>query len=102
MVLYALWCARALDIENTLQILASTIFGYITCKLVLSLVNLNPWFELILGGVTLAITYLLSVILTGALSAKNLKDIKSITDRYRPTRGILEPFFKQLLRIAKN
>jgi hypothetical protein len=65
-------------------------------------VDLNPWFELILGGTALAITYVVSVILTGALSAKNIKDIKSITDRFESTRRITDPVFKQLLRIAKD
>ena len=84
------------------MILLSTVLGYAACQLVLILVDLNPWFEVILGGTTLAITYMISVMLTGALSTKNIKDIKSITDRYKPARGILKPIFKQLLRIAKK
>jgi O-antigen/teichoic acid export membrane protein len=106
-LLYTIWWIRKnmnikLDVENTLKILASTILGYIACQLVLFLVNLGPWFELLLGGSTLAITYMISVILTGALSAKNIKDIKSITDRFESTRRIADPVFKQLLRIAKD
>ena len=105
--LYAQWWVRKnmhikLDIENTLKILVSTIIGYTACQTVLWLVNLNPWLELILGGTALVTTYLISIMLTGALSTKNIKDIKSITDRYKPSRWILEPIFTQLLRIAKE
>jgi len=91
-----------LDIGNTLKILISALFGYGACQLVLMLVDLNLWFELILGGSTLAIIYLVSVILTGALSAKNIRDIKSITDRLEATRTISGPVFKQLLRLARE
>ena len=106
-ILYAIWWTRKnlhikLDVGNTLKILVSTIIGYISCQTVLSLVDLNPWFELILGGTTLAITYMITIMLTGALSAKNINDIKTITDRYQPTRWILDPILSQLLRIAKE
>jgi len=106
-LLYALWWVRKnmkvrLDIGNTLKILVSALFGYGACQLVLMLVDLNLWFELILGGSTLAIIYLVSVILTGALSAKNIRDIKSITDRLEATRTISGPVFKQLLRLARE
>ena len=90
-----------LDLGNTVKILASTIIAYAGCQLVLMLVDLNPWFELILGGSTLAITYIISVIVTGALSAENLRDIKSITDRVKSTRRITDPVFKQLLKLAR-
>jgi hypothetical protein len=91
-----------LDVENTLKILVSALFGYGACRIVLMLVEMNPWFELILGGSTLAIIYLVSVILTGALSAKNIRDIKSITDRVESTRTITYPIYKQLLRLARE
>jgi hypothetical protein len=91
-----------LDTGNTFKILASTIIGYAACKTVLMLVDLSPWSEIILGGTTLAITYIISIMLTGALTAKNINDIKTITDRYQPTRWILDPIFTQLLRIAKE
>ena len=87
---------------NTLKIQASTALGYGACKTVLKIIDLNPWIELIVGGSILAVIYLFSVILTGALSTKNLKDIKTITDRYQPTRWILDPIFTQLIRIAKE
>jgi O-antigen/teichoic acid export membrane protein len=105
--LYTIWWVRKnmniqLDIGNTFKILASTVLGYAACQLMLMIVDLNPWFEIILGGTTLAITYIIAVILTGALSAKNLKDIKNITDRVESTRKITDPMFKYLLRLAKN
>ena len=105
--LYAQWWVRKnmsirLDINNTIKILASTIIGYAACQTVLMFVDLNPWLEILLGGTTLATTYLISIMLTGALSTKNIQDIKSITDRYPPTTWILDPIYKQLIRIAKE
>jgi O-antigen/teichoic acid export membrane protein len=106
-LLYTIWWVRKnmnikLDVENTVKILFSAILGYVGGKLVLILVTLGPWFELILGGVTIALVYLISIILTGALTAKNIRDIKSITDQIKSTRKITDPVYMQLLRIAKE
>jgi hypothetical protein len=91
-----------LDINNTLKILTSTILGYVACKITQNLLHLNPWFELLIGGTTLATVYLIFIMLTGALTTKNINDIKTITDRHKPTKKISETILNTLLKIAKE
>jgi O-antigen/teichoic acid export membrane protein len=105
-LLYSLYWIRRnlgiqLDINSTLKIFISTFIGFITCHLLLAFVNSSPWVEVIIGGGGLAVTYLLSILLTGALTKTNLSDIHGIVYRYQFLRWFINPLFDVMIKFAR-
>jgi O-antigen/teichoic acid export membrane protein len=90
------------DLFSTIKIAVSAIFGYTACVITLSLITFNPWIELFLGGSALAITYLVSLILTQALTSKNLSDIKQITNKNRLGKALIGPILDLLSRVMRS
>jgi O-antigen/teichoic acid export membrane protein len=90
-----------LELTSTPKIAASTLLGYIASLLVLRILNTNPWTELILGGITLALVYLTSIIATGALNHKNIRDIKNMTQKNKLGKK-LNPILDTLEKIARK
>ena len=73
-----------------------------TAIVIINIIDVNPWVELMLGGGVLAVSYLLSILLTGALTRKNVEDIQSIAAEYEGMKRIVDPIFAVLYRLTKN
>jgi O-antigen/teichoic acid export membrane protein len=104
---YALWWIKgkyriSVDIDSTFKITVSTMIGFTSCIILTNLIDVNPWVELILGGGVLAVSYLLSILLTGALTRKNVEDIHNITAKYERMKRITDPIFAVLYRLSKK
>jgi hypothetical protein len=90
------------DWVTTLNIFLSTSIGYIISKLIMSMIVMNFIFELLMGSCILFSTYLLSLLLTGTLTKKNLNDIKELVNKNNYLRDIVNPFINTLITIAKD
>ncbi|TFH15973.1 hypothetical protein E4H04_07410 [Candidatus Bathyarchaeota archaeon] len=90
-----------LELASTSKIAASATLSYIACIAILSLITSNVWVELIIGGITLVIVYMTSILLTGALNAKNISDIKQITIKNKLGKT-LSPVFNLLIKLARS
>ena len=104
---YALWWIKgkyriSVDMDSTFKITVSTLIGFTSCTVLTNLIDVNPWVELILGGGVLAVSYLLSILLTGALTRKNVEDIHNITAKYERMKRITDPIFAVLYRLLKK
>jgi O-antigen/teichoic acid export membrane protein len=104
---YALWWIKgkyriSVDMDTTFKITVSTLIGFISCIVITNLIDVNPWVELMLSGGVLAVSYLLSILLTGALTRKNVEDIHSIAAEYKRMKRIVDPLFAVLYRLSKN
>ena len=91
-----------LDYPTIGKITLSTIVSYIACIITVRLVSLNLWIELILGGIVLMITYLISILITGAINEKNLYDIKRITEKNKLGKTLAGPILKVLIKIVNT
>ena len=68
----------------------------------MSLINLNVWLELALGGVTLMGTYFVMVLVTKALTRRNVADIYSIVRKRENLRPIVDPLFAAMNRLTRD
>ncbi len=106
-LLYALWWIKgkyriSVNIDSTFKITVSTLIGFTSCIVITNIIDVNPWVELILGGGVLAFSYLLSILLTGALTRRNVEDIHSIAAEYERMKRIVDPVFAVLYRLSKK
>jgi O-antigen/teichoic acid export membrane protein len=104
---YALWWIKSryrisVDMNTTFKITVSTLIGFTSCIIITNLIDVNPWAELMLGGGVLAVSYLLSILLTRALTRKNVEDIHRIAAEYKIMKRIVDPIFEVLFRLSKN
>jgi O-antigen/teichoic acid export membrane protein len=105
-LLYSLWWINrsygiSIDITSFIKILISSILGGSLCILVIQYLQINPWFELIIGGLLLVIAYLIIIIKTRALTHQNLEDIHKMIARYEVIQPLIAPIFKILYELAK-
>jgi O-antigen/teichoic acid export membrane protein len=104
---YVLWWMKKnmdvnIDIRSTVKIFISSLFGYSACRILTSNIDLNPIFELFAGGAILALVYLISLLLSGALTKSNISDIYSIVSRYKAIKWFIEPTFIVLKKLARK
>ena len=104
---YVLWWIKKnmginVDIKSTLKIFISSLFGYSACLILTSIIDLNPVFELLAGGAILALVYLISLLLSGALTKSNISDIYSIVSRYKAIKWFIEPTFMFIKKLARK
>lgn len=92
----------SLELVSTVKIASSAILGYMACRTVLIILSFNVWIELFLGGIAISVTYMVSIMLTGALIAKNFNDIKHITDKNRLGKTLVGPILEYLIKHAKK
>jgi O-antigen/teichoic acid export membrane protein len=92
----------SLDLSSTGKIMLSAIVGYAACIIVLKRLSFNPWVELFLGGTALALCYIASILFTGALTSKNIYDIKQITDKNKIGKTLGGPVLVILMRLAHH
>jgi O-antigen/teichoic acid export membrane protein len=105
-LIYSLWWVRnnymiSLDYNTILKTFISTSVGFICCLTLISLISINPWIEVFMGGSILMITYLTSILLTGALTKKNLQDIHSLLKKYEILSPLINPVFEILAKLAR-
>jgi O-antigen/teichoic acid export membrane protein len=105
-LIYTLWWLKnnmniSVDLKISFKIFFSTFIGYVSCKLFLGLISLYPLVELILGTGVLFITYLFSLLMIGALTKKNIKDIKDLVLRNKIMKKFSGPIFDFLIKLAR-
>ena len=101
-----IWIRRNLDISveymSTGKIAISAIISILVCKLFLVVFTQNIWIEFISGGLVFVITYAVSILYTGALTKRNIVDIKRITDQNKLGRIIAAPILEYIIKIARK
>jgi len=106
-LLYTLWWLRknmnvGVDFGNTFKILLSSIFAYSACTILLLIIDTSLLGQIIIGGGTLAATYVISILLIGALTKQNLTDIRGLLTRYQSIQRIIDPLFSLLTKLARK
>jgi O-antigen/teichoic acid export membrane protein len=104
---YALWWIRrnykiSINYETILKIFISCSVSFILSTTMLHILSLNPLIELIIVGLILLISYLLSILLTGVLTKQNIKDIWSIVEKFDIIKPLANPFYVLFLRLSKE
>jgi O-antigen/teichoic acid export membrane protein len=105
-LIYSLWWIRthytfSVDFQTIFKTFISASVGFICCLTLISLISINPWVEVFMGGSILMITYLTSILLTGALTKKNLQDIHSLLKKYEILNPLINPIFKILANLSR-
>ena len=104
---YVLWWIKKnmdvnVDFGSTLKILLSSLFGYSACLILITIIDLNPVFELFAGGAVLALVYSLSILLTGAITKSNISDIYSLVSRKKALKWFIDPVFIFMKKLARK
>jgi O-antigen/teichoic acid export membrane protein len=103
---YSLWWINKnyqifIDYRTIFKTFISASVGSICCLILINAISINPWIEVFIGGSILMITYLTSILLTGALTKKNLQDIEGLLIKYEILNPIIDPIFKILFKITR-
>ena len=106
-LLYTLWWLRKnmkvrVDFGNTFKILLSSIIAYSSCIILLLIIDTSLLGQILIGGGTLATTYLISLLLVGALTKENIADIRGLLIRYQSIQWIIDPLFSLLTKLARK
>jgi len=90
------------DYWNVMELFTSAGIGFLVCRAFVTYVNMNTWLEFFFGGSLLVLTYLILILLTGALKKENLRDIQNIAKTYTFLNFILDPLFRVLTILARK
>jgi O-antigen/teichoic acid export membrane protein len=104
---YSLWWINknyliSINYRTIFKTLISASVGSICCLILINAISINPWIEVFIGGSILIVTYLISILLTGALTKKNLQDIEGLLKKYEILNPIIDPIFKILSKITRH
>ena len=87
---------------NTLKIFFSSLVGLLFCRVFLTYSNINPWSEMLIGGLILVFTYLVLILIAGVLTKENLGHIERIVSSYGFMLPVINFVFGILNRIARE
>ena len=90
------------EYNNIAKIFISALIGFVFCKSFLFYSNINPWVEIFIGGIIILVSYLVLILLTGAITKENLNEIQKIVISYEMLYPILNPLFNALKRVARE
>jgi O-antigen/teichoic acid export membrane protein len=90
------------DYENVAKLFISALTGFFICRLFLIYSNMNQLIEFLFGGVIIMVTYLIMILLSGALKKENLEDIRSVIKTYKIFTPIIDPVINSLSKIARK
>jgi O-antigen/teichoic acid export membrane protein len=90
------------DYQNVAKIFTSAFSGFVICRLFLFFSNFNPLIEFLVGGVIIMASYLIMILLTGALKKENLEDIRSVIKTYKIFTPIIDPVINSMIKVARK
>ena len=64
--------------------------------------NFNPLIEFLVGGTIIMSSYLIMILLTGALKKENLEDIRSVITTYEIFTPIVDPVINSMIKVARK
>jgi O-antigen/teichoic acid export membrane protein len=103
---YSLWWVKknyliSIDYQTIFKAFVSISVGFVLCSMATSLLKVNPWIEVLIGGSVFMITYLLSILFTGAFTKSNIGDLRSLVEKYDMLNPLVDPFFNILTRLSR-
>ena len=104
---YSLWAIKkkfgfAPDYKGTVKTFIPSFAGFVVAAYLFSLVSWNPWLELFLGGFLVLVIYLVGVVVLGALSKRDVHDIRIITESIGQISGLVRPILGIIERYASD
>ena len=93
-LLYGIYIIRerfgfTLDFASSLKLFVSAFSAYLISSKVFSMMDFNPWVELVLGSLLVLLIYLVGLILAGVLDKRDISDMYSISDVFGPLAGVI-------------
>ena len=104
---YSLWAIKkkfgfSPDYQGTVKTFIPSFTGLVAAAYLFSLVSWNPWLELFSGGILVLMIYLVGVVALGALSKRDVHDIRIITESIGPISGLVRPVLGIIERYASD
>jgi len=104
---YSLWAIKkkfgfAPDYKGTVKTFIPSFVGFVVAAYLFSLVSWNPWLELFSGGFLVLVIYLVGVVILGALSKRDVHDIRIITESIGQISGLVRPILGIIERYASD
>jgi O-antigen/teichoic acid export membrane protein len=106
-LLYTLsWIRRSYgivpDTAIFLKTLASSAVSGAAAYTVAYAVSYNPWIEITVSGMAFAALYVSSILFTGVIDARNLKDIYGLLEKQDRLKPIIDPVYIFLYRFSRK
>ena len=104
---YSLWWLWknfniSVDYNSLGKISLSTIVSYLMTALIVNFLKYSPILEILIGGIVLVSSYLVAIILTGALNKRNIRDIHQLLRNRASIETIAGPVLIFLEKYARN
>jgi O-antigen/teichoic acid export membrane protein len=105
--IYSLWVIKrdfgfAPDYQVTIKTFIPSLTGFVIASLVFSMVLWNPWLELFSGGLLVLLIYLGGLVVLGALTKRDVHDIRIITESIGPISDFVKPLLGIIERYASS
>jgi hypothetical protein len=84
------------DFGSSLKLFVSAFAAYLVSSTLFSVLDLNPWLELVIGSILVVVIYIGGIVVLRVLVKRDIEDIYSVSDAFGPLAGV----FRVLLSLV--